>query len=228
MTADPPVMVDELLGRFAAASNLTLLGRAAGALVVYKPTAGIRPLWDFAPETLAAREVLTFSVARAMGLGLVPDTRWGDGPLGPGTVQHFVEPDPAFDPLALVAAADDALWPVAVLDLVTNNADRKVGHLIREDVTGHLWAIDHGLTFHPQPKLRTVLWGFAGLPVPSALVAALERLAAALAGGLDAAVAAHLGTPEAAALQCRVRALLRSPRHPQPPRDRQSVPWPPY
>ena len=228
MTADPPLVVDELLGRFASASNLTLLGRAEGALVVYRPTSGIRHLWDFAPETLAAREVLTFCVARAMGLELVPDTRWGDGPLGPGTVQDFVEPDPAFDPLALVARADDSLWPVAVLDLVTNNADRKVGHLIREGGTGHLWAIDHGLTFHPQPKLRTVLWGFAGLPVPSTLVAALERLTAALAGGLAAAVAAHLGAPEAAALQRRVRALLRRPRHPQPPRDRQSVPWPPY
>lgn len=228
MTADPPLVVDELLGRFVAASNLTLLGRAEGALVVYRPTAGIRPLWDFAPETLAAREVLTFRVARAMGLDLVPDTRWGDGPLGPGTVQRFVEPDPAFDPLDPVSRADDSLWPVAVLDLVTNNADRKAGHLIAEAGTGHLWAIDHGLTFHPEPKLRTVLWGFAGLPVPPALVASLERLAAALPSGLEAAVAAYLGAPEAAALQRRVRTLLRRPRHPRPPRDRQPVPWPPY
>lgn len=228
MSAEEPLLVDELLGRFAAASNLTLLGRAAGELVVYKPTAGIRPLWDFAPETLAAREVLTFRVAQAMGLEAVPETRWGDGALGPGVVQRFVEPDPDFDPLPLVARADEALWPVAVLDLVTNNADRKAGHLLSEAGTGRLWAIDHGLTFHPEPKLRTVLWGFSGLPLPPALVSTLERLAAALPSGLEQAVASALGSAEAAALERRVRGLLRRPRHPHPPRDRHPVPWPPY
>jgi hypothetical protein len=228
MSADEPLLVDEVLGRFAAASNLTLLGRAAGELVVYKPTAGVRPLWDFAPETLAAREILTFRVAQAMGLAAVPETRWGDGALGPGVVQRFVESDPAFDPLPLVARADDALWPVAVLDLVTNNADRKLGHLLSEAGTGRLWAIDHGLTFHPEPKLRTVLWGFSGLPIPPALVSALEQLAAALPSGLEQAVAADLGSAEVAALQRRVRRLLRRPRHPHPPQDRHPVPWPPY
>lgn len=228
MIADPPVVVDDLLGRFGAASNLTLLGRAEGVLVVYKPTAGIRPLWDFAADTLAAREVLTLRVARAMGLELVPETRWGEGPLGPGTVQRFVEPDPAFDPLPLVTGADDSLWPVAVLDLVTNNADRKVGHLLVEAGTGHLWAIDHGLTFHPQPKLRTVLWAFAGKALPAHLVGALATLEGALAGGLEGEVTELLGPAEAASLRRRVRSLRRRPTHPEPPRDRHPVPWPPY
>lgn len=227
MNADAPLLVDEVVGRFAAASNLTLLGRVAGELVVYKPTAGMRRLWDFAPETLASREVLAFRVSQVMGLDVVPETRWGDGPLGPGVVQRFVEPDPAFDPLALVARADDALWPVALLDIVANNADRKASHLLSEAGSGRLWAIDHGLTFHPEPKLRTVLWGFAGLPIPSSLLPALERLAA-LPSGLAAAITADLGRPEAEALLHRVRELQSRPRHPQPPRDRHPVPWPPY
>ena len=228
MTDPPRVMVEELIGRFAAASNLTLLARAQGALVVYKPTAGVRPLWDFPAPTLAAREVLTYRVAEAMGLGVVPETRWGDGPLGPGAVQRFVDQDPGFDPLDLVARTDEALWPVAVLDVVVNNADRKVGHLLAEAGTGRLWAIDHGLTFHPEAKLRTVLWGFAARAVPPALVEALQRLEAALDEGLHAEAAASLGRPEAAALRRRVRSLLRRPIHPRPPRDRHPVPWPPY
>jgi len=228
VNAAEPLVVDELLGRFAAASNLTLLGRAAGELLVYKPTAGIRPLWDFSPETPAAREILTFRVAQAMGLEVVPDTRWGDGPLGPGVVQRFVEPDPAFDPLALVARADEALWPVAILDLVTNNADRKAGHLLSEAGTGRLWAIDHGLTFHPEPKLRTVLWGFSGKALPAHLVGALATLEGALAGGLEEEVTQLLGPAEAASLRRRVRFLRRRPTHPEPPRDRHPVPWPPY
>jgi len=224
----PPVVVDEVLGRFPAASNLTFLARAAGSLVVYKPTAGVRPLWDFPAASLAAREVLTCRVAEAMGWDVVPQTRLGDGPLGPGAVQRFVESDPEFDPFELVSRVDEALWPVAVLDLVANNADRKAGHLLREAGTGRLCAIDHGLTFHPEPKLRTVLWGFAGRRLPPAMVAAVAALQVELEAGLSAEVASALGPPEAAALGDRVRQLLRRPLHPRPPRDRHPVPWPPY
>jgi len=228
VTAPGAVMVKELVGRFTGASNLTLLGRADGRLVVYKPTAGVRPLWDFDAATLADREVLTYRVSEAMGVGIVPETLPGDGPLGPGAVQRFVAgaEDPV--PLALVEEGAEVLWPVAVLDLVTNNADRKAGHLLTEAASGRLLAVDHGLTFHPEPRLRTVLWAFAGRRLPPALVEALGRLEAALDAGLAAEVASSLGRPAAAALRRRVRALRRAPVHPPPPRDRYPVPWPPY
>lgn len=219
--------MDELLARFPA-SNLTLLGRAGGRLVVYKPSSGVVPLWDFAAPTLARREVLTYRVAEAMGLGVVPETWEAGGPLGPGALQRYVAPDPERSSLDLVARRDGALWPVAVLDLVTNNADRKLGHVLVAEGEGRLWAIDHGLTFHPAPKLRTVLWGFAGLPLPAPMVGALLRLEAALRRGLEADVAAALGRPEAQALRRRCRALLRNPVHPPAPRHRHPLPWPPY
>ena len=109
--------VDEVVAQFVTASNLTLLGRSSGDLVVYKPLAGNRPLWDFDVATLAAREVLAHRVAAAMGLDIVPETVLGTGPLGPGALQRYIAEDDAVDPLAMVRACDPALWPVAVLDL---------------------------------------------------------------------------------------------------------------
>ena len=151
--------VDEIAGRFTHASNATLLGSADGKQVIYKPTAGARPLWDFDAGTLAAREVLTYRVSEALGLDVVPETVIGDGPYGPGSVQRFVEVDRSFDPLPLLGGPSTELWPIALLDIVVNNADRKAGHILKHR-DGRLQAIDHGLTFHPEPKLRTVLWGF--------------------------------------------------------------------
>jgi hypothetical protein len=219
--------VDEVMGRFAAASNLTLLGRSAGEAVIYKPVAGNRPLWDFDVATLAAREVLTFEVAVAMGLDVVPETVLGDGPFGPGAVQRFVEEDHDADPLESVRRCDPRLWPIAVLDLVVNNADRKAGHLLSEHATGRILAIDHGLTFHPDDKLRTVLWCFAGRPIPGTLVESLAVLQRALADGLAPRVARHLGDDAAAALIDRVATLLDDSVHPEPPDHRPPVPWPP-
>ena len=218
-----------LVGRFAAASNLTLLARAEGRLVVYKPTAGVRPLWDFAAATLAAREVLTYRVAEAMGLGSSRRRSRQRAPWVRGWCSASSSRDPEFDPLPLIERADEALWPVALLDLVVNNADRKVGHLLAEAGTGRLWAIDHGLTFHPQPKLRTVLWGFAGRPFPGPCVPALEQ-----PGGSPWTRAWKPRSPPPSAgprpppcgggcAPCGGR-----PVHPQPPRDRHPLPWPPY
>jgi len=228
VTGPPAALVDEVVGRFAGASNLTLLARSGGRLVVYKPTAGIRPLWDFDPVTLAAREVLAFRVSEAMGLGVVPETSFADGPLGPGAVQRFIEQAAPSAPIDLIATADESLWPVALLDLVLNNADRKAGHLLLEAGTGRLWAIDQGLTFHPEAKLRTVLWGFAGRRVPRALLPSLDRLRAMLDSGLSEEVASSLGEAEAAALEGRADALWHRPVHPRPPPDRHPLPWPPY
>jgi hypothetical protein len=228
VTSWQPTVV-EVVGRFVSASNATLLGHTPdGEAVVYKPAAGERPLWDFPHQSLAAREVLTFEIARAMGLDVVPETVLGEGPYGPGSIQRFIEIDEDFDPVPSIRRGDPALWPVAVLDIVCNNADRKAGHLLRETGTGHLYAIDHGLTFHPEDKVRTVLWAFAGTPIPDHLVAAVDRLAAALAAGLGVRVADLLDARCAVALEERVRRVLADPEHPLPPVDRPAVPWPPY
>ena len=218
----------EVEGRMPYASNTTLLARDAdGGLWIYKPERGENPLWDFAWRTLAAREVLTYEVALALGLDLVPETVLADGPFGPGSAQRFVDEDFEFDPRQLfIPSLSRRLWPVAVLDLVCNNADRKIGHIIHDKNTDRLWAIDHGLTFHAEPKLRTVLWGFAGEAIPDALVAALTRLQAALNSGLTARIAALLSQQEAASLSERVAGLISMPVHPLPPDDRPAVPWP--
>jgi hypothetical protein len=210
------------------ASNTTLLARDRNDdLWVYKPERGENRLWDFAWRTLAAREVLTYEVASEMGFDLVPETVLAEGPFGPGSAQRFVEEDFAFDPRPLfVPRLDRRLWPVAVLDLVCNNADRKVGHMIHDKSTDRLWAIDHGLTFHSEPKLRTVLWGFAGEAIPELLVEALITLRLQLASGLTVRVAELLSEGEAAALSDRVEQLIQDPVHPHPPDDRPAVPWP--
>jgi hypothetical protein len=219
--------VEELVARFVDATNTTVLGRAGGELVVYKPLRGNRPLWDFDVTTLPQREVFAYRVAVALGFGVVPETVLGRGPLGPGAVQRYVEADASFDPVPLVQRADPALWPIAVLDLVINNADRKLGHILAGR-DGRLWAIDHGLAFHHDDKLRTVLWCFAGRELPRAMVEALNGLTATLEDGLRAEVAGALGDRVAAALQRRVGALLEDPVHPAPPDDRPPLPWPVY
>jgi len=210
------------------ASNATLLAMDGdGGQWVYKPERGESQLWDFPWRSLANREVLTYEVASAMQVDLVPETVLADGPLGPGSAQKFVNEDFDFDPRPLFAPELDLrLWPVAVLDLVTNNADRKIGHLIREVGGERLWAIDHGLTFHPEPKLRTVLWGFGGQPIPDALVSAVKGLRSQLAQTLGSRVEQLLSGGEAEAVAARVDFLLENPIHPWPPDDRPAVPWP--
>ncbi len=219
--------IGEVVGRFRRASNATFLARtAAGDLVIYKPTAGERPLWDFPPDTLAAREALTYEVSEALGFGVVPETVLGDGPLGPGSIQRFVDVDDDFEPVELLAGPDPVLWPVAVLDLVCNNADRKAGHLMRAG--GRIFGVDHGLTFHPDEKLRTVLWNFSGAQLPDVYVEALRRGAAELDGALGARIAELIGKEAARATASRVAALVAHPVHPPPPEDRPALPWPPY
>lgn len=219
--------IAEVVGRFVDASNATLLARTEdGEDVVYKPTSGERPLWDFTAESLAVREVLTFEVDRALGFDVVPETAFGNGPFGPGAVQRFVAHDVDFDAMPLVRRRDPRLWPIAVLDVVTNNADRKFGHLL--STRDGIKAIDHGLTFHPEPKHRTVLWGFAGLAIPSSLLDALARLLAELDGRLGEQVGSLLGSEEAGALRRRIVELFSTGVHPEPPEDRPAIPWPPY
>lgn len=208
-----------------AASNATLLATTDdGTRVVYKPDAGQRPLWDFDASTLPMREVLAYETSRRMGFDLVPETVMADGPYGPGSVQRHVAGDEDFDALALVQRSDPALWPVAALDVVTNNADRKLGHLL---ATEHgLVAIDHGLTFHEEDKLRTVVWCFSGMPWPDPIRRAAAELAESLSRRPEPYRSA-LTTGEFAALRSRVESVVGGV-HPMPPDDRPATPWPPY
>lgn len=222
-------VVTAVEGRYLAASNVTLLGTTAdGVRVVYKPTRGVRPLWDFPAESLAIREVWTYRIATVVAPGVVPETVLGDGMYGLGAVQRWVDTDDDFDPVPLIQRADASLWPLAVLDVVTNNADRKVGHILRMSNGSGVVGIDHGLTFHPEDKLRTVLWSFAGRSVPSEQGQSVERLVAALEEGWAAELTEELSEEAATALTARSQALLATRTHPQPPEDRPAWPWPIY
>jgi uncharacterized repeat protein (TIGR03843 family) len=145
------------------------------ALAVYKPCQGERPLWDFPDGSLALREVASFQVSRALGWDLVPPTVLRDGFLGLGAVQLFIEADPEEHYFTLRDNHQPIFQRVAAFDHIVNNADRKGGHCLKAK-DGHIWTIDHGLTFHPEYKLRTVIWDFAGQPIPADILTDLGRL----------------------------------------------------
>jgi uncharacterized repeat protein (TIGR03843 family) len=158
-----------------------------------------------------------------MGIGCVPRTALVDGPAGPGSVQEVIDHETDINGLVdMINQGDSRLLPIAMLDVVINNADRKVGHIFVEEA--HLWAIDHGLSFHLDDKLRTVLWSLAGRAVTETLVSSLKRVRTDSA--LIAEMAELLGEPESRAFCQRVDALLDDPFHPEPPDDRPAMPWP--
>lgn len=208
-------------GLLPGASNTTLLARDdRGRPWVYKPAQGERPLWDFPYGTLADREVAFYRLGRALGFDVVPETVPATGPYGPGSAQRYLDEDLSWDPRPLIVGADSRLWPIVVLDLIANNADRKIGHLLREPGHGAVWAIDNGLTFHPDDKLRTVLWSFAGAEIPR------ELLEGADAGAVRDALSDVLSPAEVDAAAGRLQALQADPIHPPPPEDRPPMPWP--
>ncbi|WP_326735277.1 SCO1664 family protein [Streptomyces sp. NBC_01022] len=228
------------------------------ALCVYKPVAGEQPLWDFPDGTLAQREVAAYEVSEATGWGLVPPTVLRDGPYGQGMCQLWIEsapqdegapgllalvedeePGEGWKPVALaevgegktallVHADDPRLRRLAVLDAVINNGDRKGGHLLPAP-DGRLYGIDHGVTFNADDKLRTLLWGWAGEPLPAEAVAVLDRLAAELEP--EAALVTRLGelitAAEIEALRARVAALRSTGLHREPSGEWPAIPWPP-
>jgi len=213
-------------GRLPWASNATFLvevtRKRASALGVYKPQRGERPLWDF-PRGLYRREVAAYRLSEALGWGLVPLTLEREGPYGPGSIQLFVDAEFEEHYFTLRERPEHraALARLCAFDLVTNNADRKSGHcLLGRD--GRLYAIDNGLCFHAEPKLRTVVWDFAGDPVPEEIRADVSRLAANdLPGGL----AELLPAEERTALVRRARALGNAERFPEDPTGMR-YPWP--
>ncbi|WP_129297194.1 SCO1664 family protein [Streptomyces lydicus] len=228
------------------------------AACVYKPVAGERPLWDFPDGTLAQREVAAYEISRACGWDLIPVTVLRDGPYGTGMVQQWIDPPESSDevPELLALVEDEEPGPgwkavglaqvgegrtallvhadhprlrrLAVLDAVINNGDRKGGHLLPGD-GGEFFAIDHGVTFHAEDKLRTLLWGWAGEPLTDEALEVLRGLQEALedAGPLAARLAELITDDEIAALRARVAGLLRSGRHPEPSGEWPAIPWPP-
>jgi len=226
----------QLEGLFRRSSNYTFLVRLQetdadveeGMLAVYKPAQGESPLWDFPTGTLYRREVAAYLLARFLGWPRVPPTVVREeAPHGVGAVQMYVEADPSVHYLSSDRRPSETWLPVAVFDVVTNNADRKSGHCLT-DPGGRIWMIDHGLTFHVEPKLRTVIWDFAGLRPTRALKSDLERAAASLESGeLATSLGELLARRELTALRRRVAAVL-SPAYELPhPSSAWSVPWPP-
>lgn len=216
----------ELKGQFMLGSNYTFLvdihheGQTIPA--VYKPSRGEQPLWDFEDNTLALREVAAYLVSEALGFGLVPLTVLrNDGPFGPGSLQQYIEYDPNHHYFNFTDEERRLLQPVALFDLLCNNADRKGSHVFF-DAAHKLWAIDHGLCFHEEDKLRTVIWDFAGEPIPDFLLSHLSRLSACRAD-----LTGYLSPGELAALEARAQNLTRAGIFPRPPTDRRALPYPP-
>jgi hypothetical protein len=221
----------EIEGRLVDASNATLYCAVrldgVAAACVYKPVAGERPLWDFPDGTLAEREVAAFEVSAASGWQIVPPTVFRDGPVGPGMVQLWIDTDESTDVRALVrGGGSDQLRRIAIFDAVVNNADRKGGHLLPTEA-GHIYGIDHGICFHAEAKLRTLLWQWAGEPLPAECVDTLIELRDALSDGLGQRLGELLTTKEVRRTARRVDLLLRSGVHPHPSGDWPAVPWPP-
>lgn len=252
MMADPTGHL-ELRGRIMPASNATFLGELDGREVVYKPIAGERPLWDFPEGTLAGREVAAFLVSEATGWDVVPRTWCGEGPHGPGMLQEWQDVDAEQEAVTLVRAGrvpdgwfavfdgvDDrdrdvtlvhentpALRRMAVFDVLVNNADRKGGHVLAMP-GGHRYGVDHGVTFHHEPKLRTVLWGWAGSPLTDEERAAVAAVLDAVRGELGDRLGEHLTDLEIRALEQRAERLLARGELPGPYGGWPPIPWPPF
>lgn len=246
----------EVEGRLAGASNGTLrcvvpITPVNSVRCVYKPVAGERPLWDFPEDTLSKREVASYEMSEALGLHVVPPTVWRtEGPVGPGMCQVWIDEtdiqlvavlpseedltnwhhvfdgsDESGGFVSLVHARDATLQKVALLDAVINNADRKGGHLL-VDEQQRVWAIDHGVSFSTEEKLRTVLWGWAGMPIPEDLAAPVSVLREMLSSGFPESVTGWLSTDEVEALEIRIKRLLADGTFPVPSSNWPAIPWP--
>jgi len=226
----------DVVGRLYASSNNALLcvatrrGRESApdlvAACVYKPTLGERPLDDFPARTLSRREVAAFVASQATGWNIVPPTVLREGPYGEGMVQLWIRVDETVDPVGLVVESDPRLRRIAVFDAAVNNTDRKAGHLLPV-AGGHVYGVDHGVTFSPVPKLRTVLWNWRGEPFAPEELAVLTDLRAALDAQLGETLRSLLDPIEVKATARRIERLLEAGVFPQPDPRRPALPWPP-
>jgi len=221
----------EVLGLLPWSSNVTFLALvhdvSLQCLAVYKPQRGESPLWDFPRGTLCRREVAAYLVSQALGWTFIPPTVLRDGPHGPGSVQLFIDAEPEAHYFTFRDEHLPELQRIALFDCLTNNADRKGGHCLKGK-DGRIWAVDNALTFHTDPKLRTVIWDFAGQPIPEGLLQDLRAFGERLArlDPLVETLARLLAAEEMKALKQRLDALLKRATFPRPGPGRH-VPWPP-
>ncbi len=217
-------------GRLVDASNATLFGTIADGedevRVIYKPVAGERPLWDFPDGNLAQREYAAFLVSEIGGWNLVPLTILRDGPFGIGMVQQWIDIDESID-LALFYREDhQSLRAMVLFDAVVNNTDRKIGHLIPSP-DGMLFGCDHGVTFHEEDKLRTVLWQWASQKLSEQELEQLQKLRQSLISK-EELFTSLISDIEFKALLGRVDRLLHEKTFPEPSDEWPAVPWPPF
>lgn len=220
----------EVSGRLVDASNATLYANCTfnGSTipVIYKPVAGERPLWDFQDGNLAQREYAAYLISELGGFGVVPPTILRDGPFGTGMVQQWIDINEEID-LAMFYREDNSqLRKMALFDAVVNNTDRKIGHLLpisKELVHG----CDHGVTFHEDDKLRTVLWQWADKPLTDEETGQLERLEVAVVGDAEQ-ILNLISQNEYASLLARINRLLSEKKFPSPSDEWPAVPWPPF
>jgi hypothetical protein len=226
---DHQIEKDELsvIGRLIDASNATLQAHIKGSdpeiKVIYKPVAGERPLWDFADGNLAQREYAAFLISNQAGFNLVPFTVLREGPFGFGMVQQWIDIDQSIDVVEYGQSGDQQLRNLALFDAIINNTDRKFGHLLLDN-NGKLYGCDHGVCFHQENKLRTVIWQFADLPFSEQekdLIDAVEAL------NLEEILSNLLTEVEIAAIRTRITSLKSSCRFPIPSDQWPAVPWPP-
>jgi uncharacterized repeat protein (TIGR03843 family) len=197
-------------------------------MAVYKPQKGERPLWDFPDGTLCYREVAAFETSYLLNWDIVPPTVLREGPHGLGSVQFFIDHDPEVNYFSFTPDMQPQLMRLSAFDHLVNNADRKGGHCLI-DGSGHLWGIDHGITFNSDYKLRTVVWDFAGQPIPDRLLTDIQRLCEQLddpSSDYRKTLNSLLDKQEISAFQRRVQRLLQTQHYPQPGRG-PNYPWPP-
>lgn len=214
-------------GRLIDASNATLYGHirtdTETVAVIYKPIAGERPLWDFPDGNLAQRELAAFRISEVMQIGRVPFTIIREGPFGPGMVQQWINTDDSVDLISFSRSDDVQLRELALFDAIINNTDRKIGHLL-VDKSGFLYGCDHGVTFHAEDKLRTVLWQWRGTELSEHDRSLINRVRSA---DVSALLSELITEEETVALMGRVERLITSNQFPQPSQDWPAIPWPP-
>jgi uncharacterized repeat protein (TIGR03843 family) len=220
-------------GEFVWGTNYTFLAEvcqnADVIQSVYKPSRGEQPLWDFPPASLARREAAAYLVSEGLGWELVPPTVYRKkAPIGPGSLQLFIEHDPELHYFNLGETDRQRLRPVVLFDLLINNADRKGSHLLF-DKNHHLWLIDHGICFHAEDKLRTVIWDFAGEPIPQKLSEDVRMFYQSLAPDtyVYKELQGLLSQKEIKALVKRTERLTSLRQFPLPDPNERSFPWPP-
>ena len=217
----------KIIGRLVDASNATLQAVIEDSdpliKVIYKPIAGEKPLWDFEDGNLASRELSAFIVSDVAGFEIVPFTTLRDGPFGMGMVQQWIEVDNKVEVIEFGQSDDKQLKRLALFDAVINNTDRKFGHLLL-DQSGKLYGCDHGVAFHKENKLRTVLWQFAGINFDQDEI---HLLGALLKINWHEKLSTYITDDEIQALYIRIQNLISDGKFPEPSQNWPAVPWPP-